>query len=241
MDNETPSETPLEDLPPEDPTPEPLPDKNPSAGRQFSSDSPSIEEIMRRKKPVRKWVDVPLDSEVADALSAKEQELANAEQALQRERTRSQAVEQIGKSLAEGSKIQEKLKRVEDLEAELDRLWEESEASIVRFWFQDIGKKKYDDLISEHPPTPEQKKEWEDEGGEGKLAYNTETFPPALLSKASLDPKISLEYANQIFEEWGNWEVIRLYRTAEAACAGISTVPKSRRSLADTDLTTTSD
>lgn len=209
--------------------------------KQFSTDSPSIDEIMRRKKPMKKSVDIPLDPDVAQLLADKEDEIEKAEQALNRERTKASTAREMGRSLADGSQIQDLAKKIEDLEREYDELWESGKESIVTFWFQDIGKKAYDDLVNEHPPTDEQVKNWKDEGGEGRLAYNTETFPVALLAAASHEPKITPEKAQQIFDEWGNWEVIRLYRTAEAACMGATTVPKSRRSLTDTVETQTSD
>lgn len=198
-----------------------------------------MDEIIRKKKPVRKWVDIPIDPEVTGELAVKENQLSDAENRLNRERMKAKT--STGKSLAEGSSIQEIEKEIERLEAELEALWEQSQDSIQRFWFEDIGKKAYDDLVSAHRPTAEQKQEWKDEGGEGVLAYNINTFPPALLAAAAISPTMTTEQADKIFEEWGNWEVIRLFNTAQAACAGISTVPKSRRSLTDTDSTPTSD
>ena len=231
-----------EDLSVEEETPvEPVKKKkkgNLPKGRSFSSDSPDFSEIRRKKKPVQRSVDIPLDSTVTSLLTEKEEEIERLNELVERERNRTR--DQVGKSLAQGGKTQEYLKQIEVLEAQLDQLWEDAQDVIATFTFQDIGRKAYDDLITDHPPTKEQIKEWEDEGGEGKLGYNTVTFPPALMSVTSVSPKLTYDEAEEIYNEWGNFEVIRLFNAAQAACVGVSKIPKSRRSLIDTDETTNS-
>lgn len=213
--------------------------KPPSKGRKFSSDSPDISEIMRLKKPNRRIAEIPLDSEITNKLSQLETDLDRTLTLLERERSRSR--DQVGKSLAEGGKTIELQKKVDQIEAEMEKLWGEAEGSIVKFVFQDIGRKKYDDLVTAHPPTKEQIKEWEEEGGEGRLAYNVSSLPPALMAATAVDPEMTVEEATRIFDEWGNFEVTRLFAAAQAACIGVSSLPKSRRSQTDTGEITSSE
>lgn len=242
MEGTTPEETPESEHPPDSPpdtppdTPDPQPNGN--SGRKFSSDSPSIEEIMRLKKPHTVSVEISLDPEIAQAMWEAEQEIEDLEKRLNRERARARS--QTGKSLADGSELQEIQKQIEAAEGRLEALWDDAEGSIAEFVFQDIGRKRYDDLVSEHPPTAEEKRQWEAEGGEGKLAYSTESFPPALISATAIKPEIDLATATKICDEWGNGEVYKLMNAAQASCVGISSVPKSRRSLTDTVETPTS-
>lgn len=213
---------------------------SPPMTKEFTTDSPTMEEILRKKQPVRKSVDIPIIPSVADDMARKEAEIETAESQLARERQK--MVAGMGKSLAEGGKVADLVRKIETLEEELEDLWVQAleDGAIQTFWFQDIGKKRYDDLVTAHPPTPEQKKDWEKDGGEGVLAYNTETFPPALMALSAISPTMTNEQANKICDDWGTWEVIRLFQTCQAACAGVSTVPKSRRSLNDTDETASS-
>lgn len=200
------------------------------------TDTPSMGEILALKQPNRKSVDIPLNSEIAQQISDKETLIEQKRVLLDRERNRERTG--VGKSLAESSKISQLTRAIEELEDEIDTLWEANQDTIATFTFQDIGRKKYDDLTTAHPPTKEQQKDWEEEGGEGKLGYNPDTFVPALISVTAISPAISLDEATKICEEWGNYEVIRLFNAALAACVGTAAVPKSRRSLTDTAETT---
>ncbi len=71
--------------------------------------------------------------------------------------------------------------------------------------FRALGSKEYDDLIAKHPPTKKDK----DDGG----VWNTETFPPALIAASSLDPKITDEESEKIWEspDWSRGELFDIF------------------------------
>ncbi|CAB4194548.1 hypothetical protein UFOVP1264_3 [uncultured Caudovirales phage] len=68
-----------------------------------------------------------------------------------------------------------------------------------------IGSKAYDDLLANHPPTSDQKKEGS--------SYNVDTFAPALIASCSVTPELSPEQAVQIWEsnEWSRGELTELF------------------------------
>ena len=71
--------------------------------------------------------------------------------------------------------------------------------------FRALGSKAYDDLAAAHPPTAKQK-------ADGAV-WNTDTFPPALIAAASLEPVISVEDAVKIWEspDWSRGELFDLF------------------------------
>jgi hypothetical protein len=68
-----------------------------------------------------------------------------------------------------------------------------------------IGSKAYDDLIANHPPTNEQKREGQ--------TYNAESFAPALIAACSVTPELTEDQANQIWtsNEWSRGELTQLF------------------------------
>jgi hypothetical protein len=68
-----------------------------------------------------------------------------------------------------------------------------------------IGSKAYDDLIANHPPTNEQKREGQ--------SYNAESFAPALIAACSVTPELTEDQANQIWtsNEWSRGELTQLF------------------------------
>lgn len=104
--------------------------------------------------------------------------------------------------------VKKKFATIEQLVAKPPRTREvgvnlpDGEATIV---LRAIGSKAYDDLVAAHPPTREQKKE--------QSAWNPDTFPAALLTACSLEPKIDEESAKQIFqsEHWSRGEKMGLF------------------------------
>lgn len=78
----------------------------------------------------------------------------------------------------------------------------------------------YDDLVTLHPPTDEQKKKALDEGFEAP-GINVVTFPPALLEQVCTEPKLTVaEWEEAVFknDNWGNGERSALFWAANALC-----------------------
>lgn len=176
-----------------------------------------MEEILQKKKPNQKTCDILLDSTLKGQIDQLEKELNRVSRGTHSLGGRTPAT----------------------IQQEIDRLYDQAHESTVTFTFRDIGRKAYDDLISDHPPTPEQKTDYKNNGGEGTLAYNTETFPPALISACSTEPKISLEQATLICDDWSEGDITTMFFAALAACKERTTIPFGRSvsaATADSDL-----
>jgi len=98
-----------------------------------------------------------------------------------------------------------------DVQAELDRLLVEAEGTIVTFSFRSIGRPAFESMVRRNKPDQEDKKD-------GSI-FNTKTFPPELVAAASVEPKISLDQAKEMFnsDSWNNAELIKVFLTAQAA------------------------
>ena len=81
-------------------------------------------------------------------------------------------------------------------------LADDQKASIL---FRALGSKAYDDLMAAHPPTKQEK--------EDGAVWNSDTFPPALISACSVEPKIDEDSAKTIFtsEEWSRGELMDMF------------------------------
>lgn len=189
-------------------------------GKKFDSDTPSYSEIKRLKKPNRRDVDIVLDPELARLIRDKERQIEQSKTV------------RVGKSLAESA---------DTLQKELDDLWANSDGLVANFVFEDPGKKRFDDLVTAHPPTKDQTEEWKREGGEGNLSFNPDTFVPALIALTCVSPKLDLDEAVEICEEWGNGDVGLLFATAMLVCQEPAVAPLSPRSKTDTVATSSSD
>lgn len=187
-----------------------------SKGRKFASDSPTMGEILRLKKPNEKSCMIVLDPSLQHELDEVEAEL----EMLDRNQNR---INRTGGSLADDTN-----KRIEELLSKYADLEEQAEDVTVEFRFQDIGRRRYDELVHKHPPTDEEKKEYKDAGGEGVLPYSFNTFPPALVAATSLEPKITEVEATEMFSTWSEGDLEHIFNTALLVCKEPSSVPKSR-------------
>lgn len=171
----------------------------------------TITDILARKKPNIRSIDICLDSDLAAEIQALEREI-------------DQAKRKRGKSLADGTAR---------LEVQLDELYERAAAESVTFTFQDIGRKAFDELVMAHPATKDQKERVAELGG-GILEYNIDTFPPALLAATAIDPEMTVEDAQQIFDVWGSGDAEILFTQALLVCKERTSVPLSRNGTGPT-------
>jgi hypothetical protein len=88
----------------------------------------------------------------------------------------------------------------------------DGEAQETTLLFKALGAKEWEDLISKHPPTLDQKADGE--------PFNTDTFAPALLAQVCVDPAMSLDEWTEIWEspEWNRGEVAMFYGEAVSLC-----------------------
>ena len=78
---------------------------------------------------------------------------------------------------------------------------------------QSIGRKRYEALMQEHKPTRQQNAEAQKETGED-APYNVDTFPIALIAACSVEPVMTDEQVQQIWDEWNSAEVMDLFFAA---------------------------
>lgn len=117
------------------------------------------------------------------------------------------------------------------IQKEIDALTDRIESAKVAFSFKDPGRKAFEDLIEACPPTEEEKKVSKDHG-QPPPTWGTDTFVPGLLAMASLEPKLTLDDAREIYDEWGRGDVEALFNCALQACMETASIPFTRR---DTD------
>lgn len=89
---------------------------------------------------------------------------------------------------------------------------EDGDVEEVTLLFRAIGAKDYDNLVSSHPPTMEQK-------AEGQY-YNGDTFAPALVAACLAEPVLSEAQVKDIWtsSSWNRAEVMTLFTTALGVC-----------------------
>ncbi len=82
------------------------------------------------------------------------------------------------------------------------------EGAEVTLKYQAIGSKEYDKLVAKHPPKPEQRADG--------ASFNIDTFAPALIAACCLEPEMSKEDAQAIWdsEDWSRGDLMVLFRNA---------------------------
>lgn len=108
------------------------------------------------------------------------------------------------------------------IRAELDELRSQRDAAATEFVFTAIPKKDFRRLRDENPDPNE------------KLAWNEETFAPALIAACATEPTIPLEQAQHICDEWEESTYNQLFHAALMVNAEESKVPFSARNTART-------
>ena len=80
------------------------------------------------------------------------------------------------------------------------------------FLFESVSAKTWDDLVTRHKPTTEQKAD--------NMAYNPDTFGPALLSRVCIDPDMNEAEWREIWtsEDWSKGELSELFWSAVGLC-----------------------
>ena len=163
------------------------------------------QDFMRsKKKPVRKAIWIAGDSELAEKLSELEADLSREEGSLE--------------YISDLSKRESATQRAADLRKRVDDLKPQVENGSIKFVFQGIGSRAYDDLLMAHAPTEDQIRKHKLEG-DGNLPFNTETFPIALIAECCVEPTVE-EMPREELVEWlsgGDWnqaEILTLFVAA---------------------------
>lgn len=163
----------------------------------------AYEQIKSRKKPVRRHVDLCLDSAVADAYDLAVARVRDAESAF---------------SSGNGSR-----KAVNEAKAEEERAHLALLAVSQRFEFQNLSRAAYSDLVEAHPPTEEQRAEAESFGKDllGRPVrespdFDIDSFAPALVAACIVEPPLTETEVEEMFNDpaWTTEELITLYNAA---------------------------
>lgn len=158
----------------------------------------SFEEIKKRKKPAVRKVPIAFNSERADELNSLRVKVEGA------------------KDLVEDNPRDKSLRsEYNALKVEFEELANEMEDEVVTFVFRSIGRSNFDQVIEECPPTSQQLKEASNDG-EDPPSWNTDTFPPAIIAAAIVEPELTEEQVYEIWEseDWSHAEVASLYLAA---------------------------
>lgn len=130
--------------------------------KQFTTDSPTFDEIRALRKPRTKTVWVPLDADLLARIDELEREVRIA---------------------AKRDETENRPPEAPRLRAELEHLQTEAEAAAVAFTFSELPRKQYRDLIAAHPD-PDGKLRWAEETFAPALLAACATSPTLTPSQA---------------------------------------------------------
>lgn len=137
-------------------------------------------------------------------------------------------IDRLEEQLRTARTLDERLHRDQDAEApalarRILELKDQAAASEVEFVFRSIGRLAYTELVRKHPATQAQAEE-----AGAHLSWNPDTFPPALLAAACVEPDDSTEaWWTRKYNEWGVGQVKRLWEACLTAQGGVVEVPKA--------------
>lgn len=97
---------------------------------------------------------------------------------------------------------------VKKLKKELELANKELDDSTVELRFKSLGRKAYEALLAEHPG-----EEDEDDPSKNQM-WNAETFPKALVQASLIEPKLTVEEVDTLWDEWNGNEVTALFYAA---------------------------
>lgn len=100
---------------------------------------------------------------------------------------------------------------------------EDGEETQLMVKFQALSAKDYDKLVAAHPPTPKEKSLG--------AVYNVDTFAPALISAVSLEPRLTVEEATELYTspDWSGGEMASLFIQAQRVCNSGIDIPFNER------------
>jgi hypothetical protein len=101
------------------------------------------------------------------------------------------------------------------LAAEMRKVREQARAAEVPFRLRYIGDRAYSDLLAAHPSEDPQE------------AFNSDTFPRALIAACCVDPVMTEEHCTELFEVISQGEIKRLFDAAWDVHNGAGIVPFS--------------
>lgn len=113
-----------------------------------------------------------------------------------------------------------------EMDAELDPLRDRVADSLAALdeqtlWltFRSLGRRRWREMVAEHPPTATDQEDWEKQGQTGKPPYCLESLARALVQESAVSPVLSRADVDAIFDgdAWNDMEVSAVFTTALAA------------------------
>ncbi len=156
----------------------------------------TFEEIKARKKPPVQSVYIITDDELAEEYARIESEYSSARLSLTVNAT------------------PDANKRFEAIEADFDEVQDRVKDNSLKFTFKALNRRRLEELMEELPPTAKQKKQAKELDQD--IAFDTDKFPPALLSASLIEPKLSVEEATELWnsDDWTQGELLMLFNTS---------------------------
>lgn len=161
----------------------------------------SFEELISKKKAVTTTVAIPLDPGLAEELhKAKEARDDAARTASIRDKD-TDAQARLWQAEERVSQIEQKLR---------------DDDAVAYFKLRSIGRAAFDALVTAHQPTSAQRAKAKSLGFSGEMAWNHETFPPALVAACLVEPEMTEDQARLLWqsEAWNAAETQALFDAA---------------------------
>jgi hypothetical protein len=160
----------------------------------------TFDHLVSRKKPITKTVAIALDPDLAEELE-------------EARRGRDTAAARAG-ARANDSEAQAQLWEAEERLAQVEARMVDEEA-VAYFTFRSIGRALYDALVDEHQPTPAQRAKAKSLGM-GEIAWNPDTFPPALVAACLVTPPLTSDEMQALWRDdaWNQAELNAMLQAA---------------------------
>lgn len=166
----------------------------------------TVADLLTVKKSLEDEVRICLDSATADRLLRAEKELNRAKG--------------IGVSF-EGSS---RLETLEEAQAEHEAAVAANDAATALLKLRAVPRWRLKELIEGHRPTQDQRAEYKAQlralnlPANMELEYNPETFPPVLIAETVIEPKMTVEEAEQLWnsDAWSDGELGQLLQACQA-------------------------
>lgn len=159
----------------------------------------TFDHLIGKKKPLTKTVAAVLDPDLAEVYEE-----------ARRDRDMAHARHQVRDDAESAAQLLDADRRLEELRQQL-----EDEEAVAYFKFRGIGRARYEALVDRHQPTENQRTKAK-ASGMGEIAWNHDTFPPALVAACLVDPPLTEEEVAQLWasEDWNQAELVTLLNTA---------------------------
>lgn len=172
---------------------------------------PATFDHLRKKEPMERTVDIVLNDRVTKEVEEAQQALSSARFELASLPTVSDEMLDTERKRVESDRAKAEAK-VTECEEALEAAREALAEDTVELRFRAIGRRAYDALLNEHPPTPAQEEEAKEAGNE--IIYNEDTFPQALIAASCIEPQMTEEEVNVLWDEWNSTELGALFLAA---------------------------